>query len=131
MRKIFAMLVLAILIIPVVSQPTPVGGTFGETWLTNYGNKNVIDQAKSLWDWGTIPKGQILSNGKLIEIGPAELIYPAFPENSTPIIMNATTPEETIQGLNASQIYNPVLFDDPWFIAQTTGRPVLFRQLPY
>jgi len=131
MRKKIAMLVLALLVIPVVSQPTPVGGTFGETWLTNYGNKNVIDQAKSLWDWGTIPKGQILSNGKLVQLGPAELIFPAFPESSTVLILNATTPEETIQSLNASQLYNPVLFDDPWFIAQTTGQAVLFRQLSY
>jgi hypothetical protein len=131
MRKLLVALAMALLVIPAISQPTPVGGTFGETWLTNYGNRNVIPQANSLWDWGTIPKGQILSNGRLTELGPAELIYPAFPSSTTPIIINATTPGESIRSLNASQINNPYLVEDPWFVAQTTGQPVLFRQLPY
>ncbi len=131
MKILLILLVMALLIIPAISQPTPVGGTFGENWLTQYGNKNVVKQSTGLWGWGTIPKGQILSNGKLTELGPATLIYPAFPTNTTPIIYNATTPQEAIRGLNASNLDNPMISEDPWVMAQTSDRPVLFRDLPY
>ncbi len=131
MKTLLILLVMALLIIPVISQPTPVGGTFGENWLTQYGNKNVVKQSSGLWSWGVIPKGQMLSNGKLTELGPATLIYPAFPTSTTPVIYNATTPEEAIRGLNASQIGNPMISEDPWVVAQTSDRPVLFRNLPY
>lgn len=133
MRTLFIILVMALLIIPAISQPLQVGGNFGETWLAQYGDKTVVKRSSGpgLWSWGVIPKGQMLSNGKLTELGPATLIYPAFPTSTTPIIYNATTPEEAIRGLNASQIGNPLISEDPWVVAQTSDRPVLFRNLPY
>ncbi len=131
MRTLWILLVIALLTLPAISQPTPVGGTFGENWLVQYGNKNVVKQSSGLWSWGVIPKGQMLSNGKLTELGPATLIYPAFPTSTTPIIYNATSPSEMIRSLNASQISNPLISEDPWVVAQTSDRPVLFRNLPY
>ncbi len=134
MRPMLIMFVMALLIVPAVSEFTQISGSYGETWLAESGNKNVIKQQspnQGLWSWGTIPKGQILSNGKLTQLGPATLIYPAFPTSTTPIIYNATTPQEAIRGLNASDLNNPMISEDPWVMAQTSDRPVLFRDLPY
>ncbi len=133
MRTLLILLLIVLLAIPAISQPLQVGGTFGKTWLTQYGDRGVVKQSSGpgLWSWGTIPKGQILSNGRLTELGPATLIYPAFPISTTPIILNATTPGEAIRRSNLTQIDNPFITEDPWFIAQTTGQPVFFRTLPY
>jgi hypothetical protein len=118
MRYQIIVLVLALLIIPVLCQPTNVGGTYGESWITNNGNKNVVPEATGLWNWGNIPKGQMLSNGHLTQSGPGFLIYPTLPTEGT-------TP------MNATQLNNPYLTADPWYIAQSTEQPVLFRNLPY
>jgi hypothetical protein len=131
MRTMLIMLAMALLIIPAISQPTQISGNYGETWLAQSGNKNVVEQSSGLWSWGTIPKGQTLSNGKLTQQGPGILIYPAFPTSTTPIVINATTPSEAINGSNSSQISNPYISEDPWVIAQTSDQPVFFRQLPY
>ena len=131
MRALLIVLAFALLMVPCLCQSQQVGGDFGKSWIENYGNKNVVKEAPAgLWTFGGIPKGNVLSNGKLIQLGPAELIFPAFPETTTPIIMNATTPQNMI-GANASEINPMYLNQDPWFIAQTTGAPVLFRQLAY
>jgi len=133
MRTLLILLVMALLIIPAISQPLQVGGTFGKTWLAQYGDREVVKQSSGpgLWSWGTIPKGQILYNGRLTELGPATVIYPAFPTSTTPIILNALTPGEAIRRSNLTQISNPFIMEDPWFIAQTTGQPVFYRTLPY
>jgi hypothetical protein len=131
MRTLSIMVVMALLIVPAISQPTWVGGNFGDTWLAQYGNKNVVKQSSGLWSWGTIPKGQMLSNGKLTELSPGTVFFPAFLTNTTPIILNAMTPGEAIRRSNLSQISNPYLTEDPWFVAQTADQPVFFRQLPY
>jgi len=132
MRALLVILIaLVMLLLPSFGQPTAVGGDYGRTWLTNYGNKNITPQATGLWDWGIIPKGQILSNGRLTELGSAILIYPAFPTNLNPIVLNETTPTQMITSFNATQINNPALWEDPWTIAQMSERPVLYRTLPY
>ncbi len=131
MRYQIIVLTLALLIIPVLSQPTNVGGTYGESWITNNGNKNVVPTEAGLWNWGNIPKGQMLSNGHLTQAGPGYLIYPNLPtEGVTPIVVNATAPAG-LASLNATQLNNPYLTEDPWYIAQSTEQPVLFRNLPY
>ncbi len=132
MRYQIIVLVLALLIVPVLSQPTDVGGTYGESWITNSGNKNVVSsEATGLWNWGNIPKGQMLSNGQLTEAGPGYLIYPTLPTKGvTPIVVNATAPAG-LASLNATQLNNPYLTSDPWYIAQSTEQPVMFRMLPY
>ena len=117
--------------IPTLSQPINVGGSYGASWLVNNGNKNVIPTATSLWDWGQIPKGQSLVNGKLVQIGPGNLIYPAFPASMNPLILNETVPGTGINTSNASQISNPYLTTDAWTAAQLAERPVLERISPY
>ena len=131
MRVQLIILVMIFLIIPAISQYTQVGGSFGIDWLNQTGNLQTASQPAGLWSWGTIPKGQILSNGKLTEVGGGMLIYPAFPESSNPIILNATTPGREINQTNITQISNPLLLEDPWTVAQTNDRPVLFRTTPY
>ncbi len=127
MRYQVIVLALALLIVPVMSQPTDVGGTYGESWITNSGNKNVVSTEAGLWNWGNLPKGQMLSNGQLTRVGPGMLIYPTLPtEGITPIIVNATAPAG-LATLNATQLDNPYLTQDPWYIAQSTEQPVLFR----
>ncbi len=134
MRTIWIMLVVALLIVPAFSQFTQISGNYGETWLAESGNKNVIEQQppnQGLWSWGAIPKGRSLSNGKLMPAAPGTLIYPAFPSSETPLVINATTPSEAVTGNNSSQLSNPYISEDPWVIAQTSDRPVLFRSLAY
>lgn len=124
-------LVAGTMLLPSFGHPTAVGGDYGRTWLTNYGNKNIIPQSTGLWDWGIIPKGHVLSNGRLTELGSVTLIYPAFPTSANPIVLNETTPIQAITSFNATQLNNPALWEDPWTIAQINGRPVLYRTLPY
>jgi hypothetical protein len=134
MRTMLILIAMALLIIPVISQSTQISGNYGETWLAQSGNKNVVEQQspnQGLWSWGAIPKGRSLSNGKLMPESPGILIYPAFPTSTTPIVINATTPSEAINGSNSSQISNPYISEDPWVIAQTADQPVFFRTLPY
>lgn len=131
MRVQLIMIVMVFLIVPAISQYTQVGGSFGITWLNQTGNLPPASQTTGLWSWGTIPKGQMLSNGKLTEVGGGMLIYPAFPASETPIVLNATTPGREFNQSNLSQISNPLLLEDPWTVAQTNDRPVFFRTLPY
>ncbi len=126
-------LVIVLLIGPAISQYTQVGGSYGMNWLNQTGSLRPASQAAGLWSWGNIPKGETLSNGKLSETNGGLLIYPAFPAsaNEAPIVLNATTPGREIGGNNSSQISNPYLLEDPWTVAQTTNRPVLFGVNPY
>ena len=131
LRKLLRALAIALLIVPAFSAATYVGGDYGRAWLTNSGNKNPVPQTTSLWDWGTIPKGQILSNGTLTPIGNVTVIYPAFMTSPNPIVLNRTSEIETYSNLSAPNINNPYLQGDPWFIAQATGQPVVLRELFY
>jgi len=68
-----------------------IGGDYGKNWLVNNGDKSVArEPSGGLWSWGTVPKGQYLTNGTLEPIGASTIYYPSFVENSTPIIMNNT-----------------------------------------
>lgn len=131
MRNLLIMLVIALLVVPAISQPVMVGGSYGRAWLVNNGNKNVIPQATSLWDWGQIPKGQMLVNGKLVQAGPGNLIYPAFPSSNQLLVLNETVPGTGINASNATQLSNPYLTTDAWTAAQLSERPVLERVSPY
>ncbi len=63
MRTMLIIIAMALLTIPAISQSTQISGSYGETWLAESGNKNVIEQQQSpnqgLWSWGTIPKWQV------------------------------------------------------------------------
>ncbi|NYT01768.1 MAG: hypothetical protein GKC10_03285 [Methanosarcinales archaeon] len=105
-----------------LAQPTQVGGDFGKSWLDQYGDEPVIlDKPETLWTWGSIPKGQMLIGGKLEPIGDLAIFYPAFPVNNTPLYLNRTE----LRG--ATDLASPYLTSDPFFVAQTTGQPIILR----
>ncbi len=60
MRTLFIVLVIALSIMPAITQAIEVGGSYGKTWIADNGGNNAIAQATGLWDWGLIPKGQML-----------------------------------------------------------------------
>jgi hypothetical protein len=130
MRTIFIVLVIALSTIPATTLAIEVGGNYGKAWIADNGGNNAIPQATGLWDWGLIPKGQMLVNGKLQLAGPGYLINPT--EGVTPIFLNEATPQSMIRSMNASQLNdNTTLVQDPWYIAASTEQPVLARTLPY
>jgi hypothetical protein len=148
MKISVVLLCIALLIIPSLSQPTFVGGTYGTSWLAANGNRNVVPNATvapnatvvpnatGLWSWGGIPLGNILLNGKLVSTGGSgnsELIYPAFVTNPTPLIGNASlnAPQYGPRGLTLAQLSSSYLYEDPWALAQSTGQPILIQNPPY
>ena len=91
------------------------------------GNKNVVrTSSESLWFWGTIPQGQYLENGSLKPIATSTIYYPSFQDIPHPILLNRT--------MDLSGVYfppdfsSPYFMNDPWFISQMTGRPVILQQ---
>jgi hypothetical protein len=126
----------ALMIVPSISQPVNVGGTYGKNWIGNSGNKNIIPSSAGLWDWGSIPLGYILANGKLVSTGDSGnsvLIYPAFVTNSTPLVgnMSLNAPQYGPRGLTLAQLASSYMYEDPWALAQSTGQPILIQNPPY
>jgi hypothetical protein len=125
-------LLIALLIIPSYSQSLQISGGYGKQWLANTGSSYQFSEATGMWDWGGVPKGREVQNGKLTQTGPGMLVYPAFPVvGATPIFVNATTPGTGLNATNQSVLSDPNLYLDPFTIAQTNDRPVLFRTNPY
>lgn len=132
MKNMLIGLVIALLVIPALALavPTYLGGDYGKIWLQNFGNKNVVPQSSGLWDWGNLPKGQMLANGKLMQAGPGYLINPT--SALSPIVLNEATPSELAGRLNTSQLANNTnLLEDPWYIAASSEHPVLVKLGPY
>lgn len=99
MKISLVLVCITLLIIPSLSQPTFVGGTYGMNWLAANGNKivvpnatvipnaTIVPNATGLWSWGGIPLGNTLQGGKLVSTGDSGdtmLIYPAFSESQSP-----------------------------------------------
>lgn len=107
-----------------------VGGDFGHSWLIKYSNKFASDKdskTNDLWNWGGKPRGYDVFNGKLYPmLAPAEWYYPAFTNNTTPIIMNGTALLNDRSLMPIDYLF-PDFANDPWSIAQTTERPVMVR----
>jgi hypothetical protein len=129
-KKMLTVLVIALLVIPTLAQPTRVGGDYGKNWLVNFGNKNVVPQSSGLWDWGNLPKGQMIINGKLMQQGPGYLINPT--SVLSPIVLDEVTPSELVGRMNTSQLANNTnLLEDPWYVAASSEHPVLVKTGPY
>jgi hypothetical protein len=115
-------------------QPVSIGGTYGRSWLEKYGNRDIVPNSTGLWDWGHIPLGNILQNGKLMSIGdtgnPTVLFYPAFPTSTTPILQNRTLMTSDYSGLSVADLSSPYLSMDPWTAAQIIGQPILYQNNP-
>lgn len=107
-----------------------VGGDFGKAWLQSQDQVEKVETNRTnvttdgLWSWGSVPKWHMLIDGRLEYLGAGMWFYPAFPINSTPIIENAN-----LSAKNAPDFASPEMLNDPWMIAQVSGRPVLFRSV--
>jgi hypothetical protein len=53
---------IALLVSISIIQPISISGTYGRGWHKNYGSKNIVPNLTGLWDWGSIPLGNILLN---------------------------------------------------------------------
>lgn len=117
-----------------IGEPISISGTYGRAWLENNGNKNIVPNSTSLWDWGHLPLGNIIQNGKLTSIGnsgtPLVVFYPAFPTNTTPIFQNKSLTASGYSGLSTKELGSPYLTEDPWFAAQMMGQPILYQSIP-
>lgn len=134
MKVLIIGIVIALLFSLSIGQPISISGTYGRAWLENYGNKNIVQNSSSLWDWGHIPLGNILQNGKLTSIGnsgiPTVLYNPAFPTNTTPILQNKSLMASGYSGLSPKDLGSPYITEDPWFAAQAIGQPILYQTIP-
>jgi hypothetical protein len=131
MKVLLIALGIALLVYISTCQPISTSGAYGKAWLENYGNKNIVPNSTGLWDWGHIPIGNILQNGKLTSIGdtgtPTILFYPAFPTSTTPILQNRSLMTADYSGLSIADLSSPYLTEDPWTAAQTIGQPILYQ----
>ncbi|VVB72252.1 Uncharacterised protein [uncultured archaeon] len=126
MRLLLAVILIGLFAAPAFAQPTELGGDYGKRWLDSNGNKNIIQEPSGgLWSWGVVPKGHYLSNGTLEPIGSSTIYLPSFAEDATPIVMNGT---ENLASYLPPDFSSPYFMDDPWFLSQITGRPVIVRQ---
>ena len=114
MKISLVLVCIALLIIPSLSQPTFVGGTYGTNWLAANGNKivvpnataipnaTIVPNATGLWSWGGIPLGNTLQSGKLVSTGDSGdtlLVYPAFSESQSPSALdNLMSPSNVSAG---------------------------------
>ena len=132
MKVLLIVLGIALLVSLSISQPLSIGGTYGKSWLENYGSKDIVSNSTGLWDWGSIPLGNILMNGKLTSIGDSGdtvLITPAFPINMTPILQNRPLMTSEYSGLSIADLSSPYISEDPWAVAQTIGQPILYHSI--
>jgi hypothetical protein len=115
------------------SKPIAVGGDYGMSWLGTNGNKNVVPNSSGLWDWGSVPMGNMLVNGKLVSTGDwgetNQLIYPAFPTNTTPIFQNRSLMTSSDSRLSAADFSSPYLSADPWTASQLLGQPIFYQNM--
>jgi hypothetical protein len=121
------MLIIALLVTPVFSQPINVGGAYGMSWLEANGDNNVVSNATGLWSWGNeIPIGYILWNGKMISIADQAstvLTYPAFGNTTT---LNNQISNRMKGWHSVTNFQNPYsLSEDHWTMAQRTNQPIL------
>jgi hypothetical protein len=111
--------------------PVQLTGTDGKDILTKIASSKITTQptnasSTDLWNWGSIPLGNILSNGKLVSTGDdgsTVLVYPAFPINDTPIYQISNP---MVSKYSANDLRNPDSNQDYWTMAQLTNQSVLY-----
>jgi len=111
--------------------PVQLTGTNGKDILTKIASSKITTQptnasSTDLWNWGSIPLGNILSNGKLVSTGDdgsTVLVYPAFPINDTPIYQISNP---MVSKYSANDLRNPDSNQDYWTMAQLTNQSVLY-----
>ncbi len=102
-----------------------VGGNFGKSWLEQHGARsNASGSKNSLWNWGGSPQGYAVGGGKLYQLGfGGQRYYQDFTTNNTPILINISSANGTNRSL-LNAIPADAIYEDPWVLAQITGKPV-------
>ncbi len=107
-----------------------VGADFGTSWLEQYGSRpaSTIDTQNNLWSWGSTPKGYSFSNGVLYPPGYGlQWYYPSDWTSSDPIVINVT---QGAAKVSSNQMMSSSPYEDPWLVAQLSGRPVATLKIP-
>jgi hypothetical protein len=121
---LIALLSLAIIGTTLASDFQNVGKDFGRSWLQQNGTIFVKEDKTSLWNWGNLPKGYTYVNETLYPPGYGiEWYYPDFMISSTPIMINRTAINGNFY-IPQDFISPPFINENPWLLAQLTGRPV-------
>jgi hypothetical protein len=55
MKVLLIALGIALLVSISIGQPISISGTYGRSWLENYGSKNIVPNSTGLWDWARFP----------------------------------------------------------------------------
>jgi len=108
------------------AEPVSVGGDFGQSWLKNLPYQpetSTEDAGSGLWSWGGVPTGMKVVNGTLQPV-----------DNNTDVIDYAGIEWLGSEPLGPPSYINytgapvdfmyPFYSDDPWILAQHTGRVV-------
>jgi len=129
MRTVIILSFLALLVASTsafCAEPVSVGGDFGQSWLKNLPYQpatSAEDGGSGLWSWGGVPLGMTVVNDTLQpvvnntdEIDYAGITWLGTDPLGPPSYINYT-------GAPVDFMY-PFYSDDPWILAQHTGRVV-------
>lgn len=128
---VFGLIFLLLALNCAAMAPVQLTGTGGKDILTKIASTKITTQptnasSSDLWNWGSVPLGNIVSNGKLVSTGDdgsTLLVYPAFPINSTPIYQVSNP---MVSKYAAADLQNPDSNQDYWTMAQLTNQSVLY-----
>ena len=128
---VFGLILLLLALNCEAMAPVQHTGTGGKDILTQITSTKITTQPNNassadLWSWGSVPYGNIISNGKLVSTGDdgsTILAYPAFPINDTPIyrLNNPMTSKYA-----ASDLQDPDYNLDSWTMAQLNNQSLLY-----
>jgi hypothetical protein len=127
---LIAFLALSIIGMAFASDFQNVGNDFGKSWLQQNGTIFVKETRPSLWTWGNLPKGYTNVNGTLYPPGyEPEWYYPDFMISNIPILINRSANNRNFY-IPPDFLSTPFIHEDPWIVAQLTGRPVATFSVP-
>lgn len=128
---IFGLILLLLALNCEAMAPVQLAGTGGKDILAQIASTKITtqptnDSSGGLWNWGSVPYGNIVSNGKLVSTGDdgsTILAYSAFPISDTPIyrLNNPMTSKYA-----ASDLQDPDYNLDSWTMAQLNNQSLLY-----
>lgn len=137
MRTVIILSILALLAVSTAAtgaEPVNIGGDFGQSWLKNLPYQptaSTEDDGSGLWSWGGVPTGTKVVNGTLepVDNNTDEVDFAGIawlgeePLGPPTYINNSGAPVDFMY---------PFYSDDPWILAQHTGRVVrtYYNDLP-
>ena len=128
---VFGLVILLLALTCEAMVPVQLTGTSVKDILTQIASTKITTQptnasSAGLWSWGSVPYGNIISDGKLVSTGDdgsTILVYPAFPINDTPIYRLS---DPMTSKYVASDLKDPDYNLESWAMAQATNQPVLY-----